>query len=47
VVLSIEIDHGAVGDLLIDCGFLPAWDAQDRIKLRDALQEALDYWSTA
>jgi hypothetical protein len=45
--LTIEIDLGAVGDLLVDFGFLEAWDLEDRAKLRQALEHALAFWSEA
>jgi hypothetical protein len=45
--LTIEIDLGAVGDLLVDTGFLEAWDLEDRAKLRAALEHALEVWSGA
>jgi hypothetical protein len=46
-VLPIEIDQGAVGDLLVDTGFLEASDLEDRAKLRAALEQALAYWAEA
>jgi hypothetical protein len=46
-VLSIELDVGAVGDLLVETGFLEAWDANDRDKLREALEHLLDVWTAA
>jgi hypothetical protein len=47
IVLPIELDAGAVGDLLVELGFLQAWDAGDRGKLRAALEEAIGFWSLA
>jgi hypothetical protein len=46
-VVSIEIDLGAVGDLLVAAEFLPERDIDDRNKLSKALEAALDYWSHA
>jgi hypothetical protein len=46
-VVSIEIDFGAVADLLIAAEFLAERDLDDRNKLSKALEAALDYWSHA
>ena len=46
-VLTIELDPGAVGDLLVENRFLGQWDLQDRAKLRAALEHALDFWAEA
>jgi hypothetical protein len=45
IVLQITIDEGAIADKLIDHNYLPAWDATDRGKLRQALELALDEWA--
>jgi hypothetical protein len=45
-VLRIEVNVGAVADLLIDSGFLRSWDDQDPEKVRKALQAAIEAWST-
>jgi hypothetical protein len=45
VLLKVEVDLGGLADLLVDAGFLPAWDSEDRDKVRTALEVALDVWS--
>src|SRR5262245_36801187 len=47
IVLPIEMDFGAVGDLLVASGFLREWDAGSREALRAALERALDFWAQA
>jgi hypothetical protein len=44
-VLKVEVDVGTLADLLIDAGFLAAWDADDRGKLRQALECAVQVWA--
>jgi hypothetical protein len=45
VLMKIEIDPVAVSELLIDSGFLPAWDAENRAKIEQALEAAIAVWS--
>jgi hypothetical protein len=45
VLLKVEVDLGALADLLVDAGFLPAWDAEKRECVAAALQVALEVWS--
>jgi hypothetical protein len=47
IVLPIEIDFGAVGDLLVAAGFLADWDLSDRGAIKHALEAALDFWAQA
>jgi hypothetical protein len=45
VVLRLAVNLGAAADLLVDAGFLAAWDSEDREQVRASLQTALDAWS--
>jgi hypothetical protein len=47
IVLPIEIDFGAVADLLVSAGFLAEWDLADRGAIKHALEAALDFWAQA
>jgi hypothetical protein len=46
-VLRVELDVGAIGDVLVEAGYLEQWDAQNRDAIRTALEVALDAWSRA
>jgi hypothetical protein len=47
VVLNVECDLGAIADLLIDAGYLGAWNAESRIEVEKALETALEVWARA
>ena len=44
-VLNVEVDLGEVADLLVDGGYLAAWDAEDRTMIAAALQIAIEVWA--
>lgn len=46
-VLPIEIDLGAVADILVEGNWLCAWDANDRAKIKQALEAAIAAWAQA
>jgi hypothetical protein len=46
-VLNVEVDLGAIADLLIDAGYLGAWNAESRIEVEKALAVALEVWARA
>jgi hypothetical protein len=43
-VLSVDVDLGALADTLVAAGWLAAWDAHDRDRVRLALETAIDEW---
>jgi hypothetical protein len=45
-VLPIRVNVGAVGDFLLDHGFIAEWDMGDRDKIREAIESALRVWSS-
>jgi hypothetical protein len=42
-----DLDLGAVGDLLVDPGFLQTWDLDDFAAICAALEQAIGLWSGA
>jgi hypothetical protein len=47
IVLPVEVDADQLADVLIEAGFLQAWNARDRGELRKALEAALGSWTEA
>jgi hypothetical protein len=45
VMVSLAIEPVAIGEWLVDCGFLEAWDAADLSAVQAALQDAVAVWS--
>jgi hypothetical protein len=45
VAPRIRFNLFAVSDLLVEEGFLQQWDAEDKGKVRAALETALEVWS--
>jgi hypothetical protein len=44
-VLKVEVELGPLSDLLVDHGFLRAWDSEDPKAVQAALATALKVWS--
>jgi hypothetical protein len=47
VMVTIAIDPTAVGEWLVDCGFLEAWDVENLDAVREALEQAIGFWCRA
>jgi hypothetical protein len=46
-MVSIAIEPGLVGELLVDGGFLEPWDADNLDAIRAALEQAIEVWARA
>jgi hypothetical protein len=46
-MFSIAGDPIAIGEWLVDCGFLEAWDVEKHERVQLALQEAVAFYSRA
>jgi hypothetical protein len=46
VMMTIAIESTAVGEFLVDRGFLEQWDVDDLSAVRAALEQAIEVWSS-
>jgi hypothetical protein len=43
-VLTVEVDLFPITELLVAKGFLQQWDADDKTRVAEALETAIDVW---
>ena len=44
-LLTIEVELDRLADALVERKLLGAWDAEDKTKVAEAVENALDVWS--